>query len=79
MNYQPYNYRVYGKTYFCGYDYIPTKYPLYDLESAKEVVNNLDTNVYSEYLIIRHHIQLNMDEPIDRGCLDRPKTLNKRR
>ena len=67
-----YNYRVYGKTYFTGYEHITEKHKPTTYEEAKSVVDSLDIKLYNSYLIIRHDILQNMDEPIESGYLDSP-------
>lgn len=74
MKYPAYDYRVYGRTHCYSYDYIRSAE---ELDKAKEIASNLDTNTYIEYLIVRHHIEYDMDEVVDRGCLDMPKVLTK--
>ena len=50
---------------------------VYDIESAKDIVDNLNENIYLSYIIIKHNIIKNSKEVFDFGFLD--YQLNRRR
>lgn len=65
-----YNYRVYGYTTGTGYQLVRKT------NSYNQAINYTKRTEYLKVLIIRHNIDLNMDEPI---VLETPKVKVRRR
>lgn len=70
MYYYNYNYRVYGYTAETGYQLIKKT------NSYSQAISYTNKTEYLKVLIIRHNIDLNMDEPI---VLEMPKLKVRRR
>ena len=68
--YYNYNYRVYGYTTGTGYQLIKKT------NSYSQAMSYTNRTEYDKVLIIRHNIDLNMDEPI---VLEMPKAKVRRR
>lgn len=55
---------------------------LYDtatnINKVSEVVETIDPYEYDRYMVIRHNIKRNMDETIEYGILQKPKTKRKK-
>lgn len=65
---------VYGDNYFKGWEIVKTTD---NIIKARLIVDTMDARTYSQYLIINR--TKDGDNIIDTGCLDRPKTLNKKK
>lgn len=65
-----YNYRVYGYTTETGYQLVKKT------NSYSQAISYTNRTEYYKVLIIRHNIDLNMDEPI---VLEMPKARVRRR
>ena len=70
MEYYDYNYRVYGYTTGTGYQLVKKT------NSYHQAISYTNRTEYDKVLIIRHNIDLNMDEPI---VLETPKVKVRRR
>lgn len=70
MNYYNYNYRVYGYTIGTGYQLVKKT------NSYGQAISYTNRTEYLKVLIIRHNIDLNMDEPI---VLETPKAKVRKR
>lgn len=68
--YYNYNYRVYGYTTSTGYQLVKKT------NSYNQAISYTSKAEYDKVLIIRHNIDLNMDEPI---VLETPKVKVRRR
>lgn len=68
-----YNYRVYGYARGVGYTLIEKT------KSFKKALSHTNRMEYDKILIIRHNIELNMDEPIVYVPLDIRKAKVRRR
>lgn len=69
-------FKVYGDNYFKGWELVKTTD---NINKANVIIENMDARIYRGFILVERSELLNQDVVVDRGTLDRPKELNKRR
>ena len=70
------NYRIYGNNRSKGMELIKT---IYSEEEMYNIIDNLDSEIYSIVLVVRHNFELNYDEPYIVRSLNRELKRERKR